>query len=197
MRRYTLYLAIGLITFGIGSMVVFKFYLQTDTDKNLTANYAKKVNKWIEEIELENAGFSELINAKNGDLITIQGSIDVKFLCLGVTDLQPNVCTTVLIGSSSEKKSLLIRLQTCNETNKSSCIVWKPDNLCADDILCSDKIKIYDNNSKPTELVEYWQDVKGYFHKNVQLKITGKVSIIDGKARFLTPIQNIELIENR
>lgn len=195
MRRTLFYLSAALLAFGIGSFVVYKFYIRANTDRNSSVNYVSTISKYAEQIEADNVGFDEMLKANNADFVIAQGFIDEKFLCLDVTDSQQNVCTTVLIGSSLEKKSLLIRLQVCNERTKSNCIVWKPNNLCPDNRLCSDKIKIYDSNSKPTELVEYLPDSKGYHHKNIQLKVTGKVSIVEGKARLLNPIQSIKIIE--
>ncbi len=205
MRRYTFYLAVALLAFGIGSFFVFKFYIQANTNKDSSANYINAINEDIKQIEAENIGFDELVKAKDGDVITVQGFIDIKFLCLDVTDSQQNICTTVLIGNSSEKKSLLIRLQVCNDQAKSNCIVWKPNNLCPDNILCSDKIKIYNNNLTPTELAGYFQSeqvIQGkqtlvHYYKNIQLKVTGRVSIIEGKARLLNPIEHIESIEGK
>ncbi len=170
MRRYTFHLAVALLAFGVGLFVVFKFYVRADRNEDSSTNYINTINGYMKQIESENIGFQELEKALNGDLVTVQGLIDVKFLCLDVTDSQQNVCTTVLTGNSSEKKSLLIRLQVCNEIAKSNCIVWKPNNLCPDNILCSDKIKIYDDNSKATELVEYLQDSKGFYYKNLSTR---------------------------
>jgi hypothetical protein len=199
MRRLVFYLSVALLAFGIGSFFVFKFYLKADTNKVSTTNYTNAVNKIIEYSESVNTGFDELINAKNGDFATVQGGIDIKFLCLDVTNSQQNVCTTVLIGSSSEKKSLLICLQVCNEQDKYNCIVWKPNNLCSDGVLCSDSMKIYDNNSNLIELVRYFEHNQNLVREypNIQFKVTGKVSNTDGKYRLENPIERIEVVERQ
>jgi hypothetical protein len=200
MRRYAFYLGIALSAFAIGLIVAFVSYLQTDINSSTVeepdAKFTKAINKLINQIEAENTGFAELSNARNGDLITVQGYIDEKFLCRDVTDAQTDVCTTLLLDySSKDTKKVLIRLQVCNELNKSSCIVWKPDNLCPND-LCSNQIRIYDNNSKFVELIERIGK-NSFTSKNVKLKVTGKVSIVDGKPRLITPIEKLEIIEMR
>lgn len=208
MRRYAFYLIVTFLAFIIGCFVAAVAYLSTNINSdtvevNPGARYLKELNKSINQIEAENHGFEELINAKDGELVTVQGYIDIKFLCHDVTDGQEDVCTTVLIGSSNEKKSLLIRLPVCSDLNKSSCIVWKPGNLCSDGLLCSDKIKIYDKNSKPVELFHRFQDYDSerdkhfwtYSLRNIQLKVTGKVTKIESKAYLKNPIDFIEFIE--
>lgn len=208
MRRFAFYLAVTFLAFTIGCFVAFVSYLSEDIDTdtvevNPGVKYLKELNKSINQIEAENHGFEELINAKDGDFVTIQGYIDIKFLCPNVTNGQEDVCTTVLIGGSNEKKSLLIRLPVCNDLNKSNCIVWKPGNLCSDGLLCSEKVRMYDKNSKPVELVYRYQhyDRKHdrhfgtYGFRNVQLKVTGSVSKIVDKAYLKNPIDSIEIVE--
>jgi hypothetical protein len=183
MRRYAFYFLIALLAFGIGLVVTFRIYLnptsKTEVNEPVSADYLNYVNKLINQIESQNAGFDELSKAEDGVYVTVQGFIDEKFLCLDVTDLQHNVCTTVLIGSSLEKKSLLIRFQVCNEQNKSNCIVWQPNNRCGEDRLCSDAIEIYDKNSNSVQLYRYVIVPGGRGRiptaTNIQLKITGKI----------------------
>lgn len=201
MRRYIFYIAVALLGFCIGSFLVFQFYFKIKTNNvtkaELNLNYIDWVNKTINQIESENKGYNELLNAKDGDIITVQGYFDEKFLCLDVTDSQPDVCTTVLIGSSDEDKSLLIRLPVCSEGDKSNCIVWKPENLCSDGENCSNTIRIYDDNSKPTDFVEAIQlegERRSYYHKSIKIKATGEISIVEGKYYMKNPVEKIEFI---
>lgn len=196
MRRTLFYILITLLAFG-GGVVAFKYHLQ-EVEKQKKLNYINTVDRWKQEVESLNKGFAELEKANDGDLITVQGFIDEKFLCLDVTEEQPNICTTVLIGNSEEKKSLMIRLNVCNESNNSNCIVWKPDNKCSAGELCSEKNRFYDNYGKPTDLIEevtFSDGFKGYTRKDVQFRVTGKVSIEENKPKLLTPIEKIEIIE--
>jgi hypothetical protein len=200
MRRYIFYFAVALLAFGIGLVVAFVSYLRTDINVDSIveqeAKQAKAINKLMNEIESENTGFAELSNAKNGDSITVQGYIDEKFLCHDVTDSQTDVCSTVLIGNSQENKSLLIRLKVCDEKNQSNCIVWKPGNLCPNNDFCSNQIRIYDNDSKFVELIERIGK-NSFTSKNIQLKVTGRVSNIGNTPRLMTPIEKLEFIEMR
>ena len=192
MRRTLFYALITLLAF-IGGVVAFKYHLQKLEEQNVIEQ-----NETIRKTELNNTGFAELEEASDGELITVQGFVDEKFLCLDVTEEQPNICTTVLIGNSSENKSLLIRLKVCNESDNSNCIVWKPANFCRTDKLCSETIRIYDNNSKPTDLIEeiiFDNGTRDFTKKSIQLRVTGKVSIEENKPKLLTPIDNIEIID--
>lgn len=199
MRRLALYFAVALLAFGVGSIVVIvKTKNSENSVEEKSAKYEKHINETINQIEFENKGFDELLNAKNGEIISVQGFFDQKFLCLDVTNSEPNICTTVLIGSSNENKSLLIRLPVCNEQNKSNCIVWKPDNICSDGESCSNVIRIYDNNSKITDLIETIKlkdGGKSYFDKSDKIKVTGKISFIEGKYYIKSPIEKIELTD--
>lgn len=201
MRQKAFFLAITLLAFVIGSLVVFVSYFKIDINAISVEEPSARYEKWTEEtihkIESGNKGFDELLNFNDGDSITIQGFFDEKFLCLDVTDSQPNICTTVLIGSSDENKSLLIRLPVCSERDKSNCIVWKPDNLCSEDESCSNTIRIYDNNSKPTDFVETIQlegGGKSYYRKSVKIKVTGKISIVESNYYLKNPVEKIEFI---
>lgn len=197
MRRTLFYLLITLFAFGSG-IAAFKYHLQK-VEEQKKLNYINTINRWKQEIESQNKGFDELEKANDGDLITVQDYIDEKFLCLDVTDEHPNVCTTVLTGNSSEEKSLMIRLNVCDESNNSNCIVWKPDNKCSAGELCFERITVYDNDGKPTDLKEviFNDGFKAYTRKSVQFRVTGKVSIEENKPKLLTPIEKIEIIELR
>ncbi len=207
MRRYLIYFAVTLLAFIIGCFVAAVSYLNININSEMVEvsggkRYQKQINETIDEIEAENVGFEELINAKDGAFITIQGVIDIKFLCHDVTFLQDDVCTTVLMGE--DKKTLVIRLKVCSDLNKLNCIVWKPNNLCADNELCSNRIKIYDKNSNPREFASYSQQYSSshgkqiwvYELRSLELKVTGKVSKIEGKTYLKNPIDFIEFIEN-
>lgn len=204
MSKIPFYFAITLLAFVVGSVVVFVSYFKTDINAisveepaGINQNWVKKT---IRKIESKNKGFDELLNFNNGDTVTVQGFFDAKFLCYDVTFSQPNICTTVLIGGSEEKKSLLIRLPVCSERDKSDCIVWKPDNLCSNGKYCSHTIRVYDNNSEPIDLsnIETSQlkdEGKSYYRSNIKIKLTGKISIIEGKYYLKNPVEKIELID--
>lgn len=188
------------MAFGIGSIFVIVSYFKTDINtisvEEPLGRYEKGIHSTIKQIESENKGFNELLNFNNGEPVTVQGFFDAKFLCHDVTYLQPNICTTVLIGNT-DKKSLIIRLPVCSERDRSNCIVWKPDNICSNGESCSNTIRIYDNNLKPTDFVETIQlegGGKGYYSKSIKIKVTGKISIVEGKYYLRNPVEKIELI---
>jgi hypothetical protein len=133
-------------------------------------------------VEPEIVGFDEVISAPSRGIVTVNGFIDTKFLCLDVTNSQTTICTTALVGNSSENKSMYIHLKVCNDSIKSVCIVWKPDNLCSENTLCSEQIKVYDTHSK---LID----------PDKKVKLTGEVVVIEGKGAFKIPIEKIEAAE--
>lgn len=197
MRRYTFYLAVTFLAFVIGSLVAAIYYYNTDITNDIVENplsrNARLANGQVKRVELLNRGFNELETAEDGDLVTVQGGIDEKFICHDVTELQPGICTTALLGNGTDGKFLVVRLKVCSD-EKSNCIVWKPDNLCANGELCSDRIRIYDNDSNFTELNKRIGK-NSFYIKNVKLKVTAKVSKTDGKARLLSSVEKIEITE--
>lgn len=191
MRRYGFYILIGIMAFGVG-LFVFKFYQRAAPHKLSPVEIQNLINRGIEAVESINGGFDELSNANDGDIITVQGMIDEKFLCLDVSALQPNICTTVLIGNSSESKSLLIRLRVCNEQITFNCIAWTSNNKCSTETSCSEKQTVFDKDSKafdtsssfPSYEMLNGKRTKIYLPKpfNTQLKVTRKVTKANGKS---------------
>lgn len=198
MRLYLFYFSIALLAFVIGSAVFYaESTVDTDSVEVSSAVYERWVEKNVRQFEPENRGFDELLSFKDGDTVAVQGGLDAKFLCPDVTDWQPNICTTDLIGNSNENRFLRIRLPVCRERDKSNCILWKPNNLCSENKECSNMIRIYDNDSKPTDFVKTIQlegAGKSYYYKNIDIKVTGKVSIIEGKYYLKSPVEKIEII---
>jgi hypothetical protein len=89
-------------------------------------------NKYINQLELLNSGYAQLDEAKDGDIITVQGVLDTGFYCLDVSESQQSICTTNLTGNPSEQKTLVFRLKICNEQVKSNCVVWKLNGFCSE-----------------------------------------------------------------
>lgn len=166
MCKFNFRLLAGLLTFGIGVLSVYFGFVKF--------NHSDAPIKQTEQVEPEILGFNEVVSAKDGTYVTVQGFIDLKFLCQGKSDLQEYVCTTALIGSSLEHKNMHIKIQKCNEIVKSNCIQY---NL---PFANPYEVKIYDFYSNPVDFMEQ------------QIKVTGSVSVVDGKGRFNNPIGKIE-----
>jgi hypothetical protein len=201
MRKHLFYFLIAILSFVIGTFIVIQFYTKDrsipNNDRDMITKRIEWFNRTIKSIEAENQWSLETSDLKNSGSITVQGDLDIKFLCLDVGSSQPDICTTILLGNSTQRKSLVIRLQTCNEQIKSNCIVWKPSNLCAENKLCSEKVKIYDSRANPVEL---WKDIEfkdGYSAKqpkNIQLKVTAKAQLENGKITLPNTVERIEII---
>jgi hypothetical protein len=170
MCRFKFRLLVALMTFGIGVLGASSWYSNN-------CQYTVKDSEYFKLFEPEIIGFNEVVTAKNETYVTAQGFIDEKFLCLDVTKTQQTICTTTLIGSSLEHKNMHFRLWICNEQIKSNCIEYNtiyPDNY---------NVKVYDYNSNLIDLSH-------------QIKITGSVSVEEGKGHFRNPIGRIERIDN-
>jgi len=171
MCKFKIRFLAAFLTFGIGLLGVSLWLIkpsviQHPSDKRME----------IIEAEPEIRGFNEVVSAKDGTYVTVQGWIDPKFLCRDEPDLEQIICTTALVGQSPAEKSMYIQLWKCSELIKSNCIVHNqtqsPDNA-----------KLYDNNSNRID-------------HNHQIKITGRVSVIEGKGKFRNPIGKIESIDS-
>ncbi len=169
MCKFKSRLFVALLTFGIGVIVV-SFWL-------VKSNSPQVSLKEEEQTEPEMIGFNEVVSAKDGNYVTVQGWIDIKFLCQDGNDLQNSICKTALVGESPAEKSMYMQLQICNEQIKSSCIDWNPSPPYLSNV------KVYDYNSNPID----------FYH---QIKVTAKISVVEGKGRFANPIGRIESIDN-
>jgi hypothetical protein len=173
MCRLKLRLLIALLTFGVG---VFGVFLWIEKSGFRPAIPTREVF----EIEPDIRGFAEILSASNGTYVTVQGFIDEKFLCGGAADSKQNICTTALIGNSSEGKFARIRFCRCDGQNKSDCAdlsQYDPNSPSAGDI------KIYDHESN---LIDFAKRVR----------VTGRVSIENGKKRFGNPVERIVSVAN-
>jgi hypothetical protein len=169
MCRFKFRLLIALLTFGIGVLVV-SFWL-------VKSNSPQVSLKEAEQTEPEIVGFREVVSAKDENYVTVQGWIDIKFLCRDENDLQNSICTTALVGKSPAEESMYIQLWICNEQIKSSCIDWNPSSPYLSNV------KVYDYNSNSID----------FSH---QIKVTAKVSVVDDKKGFAHPIGRIESIDD-
>ncbi len=183
------YLFVALAAFGI---VGSAFYQESVTQKRQQKRQAelKAENERQTRVETADVGYDEVVSARDGDLITITGNIDLKFRCQDVSESQREICTLALYGNKPGE-SMLARLKVCSDAHQKNCIVWNPNSQEAFDHLM---VYIIDDKGQKVAI-----DGKPMVEKpNPQmiypqyLMLTAKVTEIDGKGRFLDPIERIE-----
>lgn len=143
------------------------------------------VRRQFDEREIK--GYSSVVNGREGELVTVSGYVDVKGMCHDVTETERSVCTVGFLEADTD--SMLIRLNVCSETRRSNCIVW-PNYVPVDfrDVFA------YDNEGRTVDvdgriLIE---PPNTWMNEAEKVKITGMVSVINGKGKFVTPIERIE-----
>lgn len=162
---------VALLAFGIGVLGVSLWLI-----KSPISQPALKETEEIKEVTSEIRGFNEVVSAKDGTYVTVQGWIDPKYLCQGKSDSELSTCTTALVGKSPAEESMYIQLQLCNELVIYSCIVHDSSQPYYN-------AKIYDYNSNLINIEH-------------QIKVTGGITVIEGKGQFRNEIGRVESIDD-
>ena len=131
----------------------------------------------------------EVTRAKDGERVTLIDWIDEKYLCRDVTEVQRDVCTTALTRTnpSGTTESLEIKLKVCSDERRSNCIVW------SDPVDLRD-VYVYDDNGSPIDFdgMKLVKPPNTMSFEGVKLKLTGRVTVVDGRGKLLEPIEKIE-----
>lgn len=183
------YLFIALAAFGI---VGSAFYQESVSQKRLAELKAelKAENERQTRVETADVGYDEVVSARDGDLITITGNIDIKFRCQDVSESQSEICTLKFFGPKPGK-SMLARMKVCSDEQQKNCIVWSPNSqegfnpMMA--YIIDDKGQKVAIDGKPIVEKPNPQVIYPQY-----LMLTAKVTEINGKGRFLDPIERIE-----
>jgi hypothetical protein len=134
------------------------------------------------------SAFNEVKAGNDGDLITLTDAIDIKYLCNDVTDNQREICTTALTRSDNNRVySQTIKLRVCSEMRRKSCIVVEPRSDLKD-------IYVLDSKGEKFDFIglKLIQPSNAWTMDWKKLKITGRVSIVNGEGTLLEPIEKIE-----
>jgi hypothetical protein len=135
-------------------------------------------------------GFSNVTEAPDGELITIDVHLDGKGLCVGTERELINICT-ITAFSMDFRESILLRLRKCSDTVDTDCL------RCTDingDPLEYQKIVALDGSGKPIDFVGAQRLEQGWYLEPQPLRLTGRVTRIDGVGRFVEPILKIERV---
>ena len=136
-------------------------------------------------------GFEEVTNAPDGEYVTLTEYIDPKYLCMDLSPTQRNLCTTALVNANYQPFHIIeIRLRVCSETLRRNCIVFPfdSDNVDFREVYVLDNLgrTIDFDGERLIEAPNTWTA------ESVPLKLTGRVTVIDGKGKLIDPIDRIE-----
>ena len=176
MIRFGSWILVGLITFAAGLWTVYEYNHRDDRSVVQRPLFS----------QLPITGFSEITSARDGQVVSTIGFIDAKVLC-GKNDRQ--TCETYLVGDSTDGDALPIRIRFCGLDVQTNCIVPFAEPV---DFR---KVFVYD---KEGEAIDFDGTVliaepNTWTSKSQALKITGRVTVVDGIGRFIQPIEKIEL----
>ena len=152
-----------------------------------TSHTSTTSNKPIEQP----SGFEDVTSAKNGELVTVVDWIDQKYLCMDVTPTQREICTTALTRSDPMRiYTLEIRLWVCSEVRRKNCIVLDSDPTRMD----MRKVYVNDDDGNPIDFdgAKLIEPPNTWEYDAVKLRLTGRVSVVNGKGAFVEPIEKIE-----
>jgi hypothetical protein len=155
---------------------------------------AKNSNKWRNSDGLpKTKGFEEVTGAKDGERVTLTDWVDIKYLCLDVTETQREVCTTALTRTNPDNTfpSLEIKLRVCSPERRTNCIVWPAPPYPLNDLR---DVFVYDDTGSPIDFdgMRIIEPPNTWMFDSVKLKLTGRVTVIDGQGRLIEPIEKIE-----
>jgi hypothetical protein len=134
------------------------------------------------------AGFAEVESAKGGELITLTDWVDVKYLCSDVTPHQKETCTAAISRSENNRVySQIITLWVCSDVRKTNCIAAKPGSELSD-------IYVLDSNGEKFDFIglKLIQPSNAWMFDSKKVRITGRVTVVNGKGKLLEPIEKID-----
>ncbi len=134
-------------------------------------------------------GFSSVSDAADGELVTIDVHPDLKGLCSGMEPEFPDVCTQWVYGL--DHGTILLRLRKCSSSVTTDCL------RCTDingDPLDYQKIVALDSSGKPIDFVGAQRLEQGWYLDPQPLRLTGRVTRIDGVGRLVEPILKIDRV---
>lgn len=149
----------------------------------LKSQHSNQSNLTIAFEEMSREGFDEIASANNGEIVTVEGYIDIKGLC---NRSDSNLCETYF-GRGSEWQHIPIRLQICNDQIKINCITRMKVPVDFRDVWVNDKF------GKQIDF-DGWQLIEEpntWMSKDQPLRISGRVTKVNGVGRFLEPIEII------
>jgi hypothetical protein len=178
-RLNPIFMVVGVATFAFSLWVVFIYNHRNDR--------LQKPQPRFEELEIQ--GNEQVTLAGDGELVTVSGFIDEKVFCHAYGPGRPDVCETWLIGSSNEKNFLPIRIRYCSESLQNNCMhARRKDPIDFRDVY------VLDNAGNIVDFDGYRlvKPPNSWTSEPKRIKVTGRVSRINGIGRFVEPAVQIE-----
>lgn len=137
----------------------------------------------------EMIGFERVTTAPNDALITFEAFLDGKGICSSLEPEFRSVCT-IRVYSTAEGGSLLVRIAKCSDERTRNCL------------LCTDKngkplefqdVRAVDSDGNMIDFLGYRRVLpeRGWIQNEKPLKFTGRVTVVNGTGRIISPIEKI------
>lgn len=172
-----------LILLGGGTLLgsaVYQEKLKQDRIAARKAEYERQTR--IETADV--IGFPDVVSADEGELVTITGYLDIKFLCYDVGG-QKESCTASILNADSR---MLIKLDVCSDDAGTNCIKYPSVRRDMSDVYVRDhKGNAIDLDGR---LLVEEPDTSSSDPK--PFRMTGKVTKAYGTGRMIEPIMLIE-----
>lgn len=178
-----------LISIAFVSLLGSAFYQESKV-RDLRAEQKSEIERQIRVETAEISGFDHVVNAREGETVTITGFIDIKFLCRDVSSEQREICTTA-VSASQPERSMLIKLKVCSIQITKNCIVWDWDHKNGVDFR---NVHVIDDDGQNIDFDGHVliAEPNTWTANPAELKLSGQVSRMTGIGRILTPIERIE-----
>lgn len=142
-------------------------------------------------------GFEEIRGAKDGTNVTFTVRVDIKGMCSDITQAQREICTTWLMRNSSNESAsegVQAKFRVCSESIKTNCIVWD----FSDDGVDFRNVYALNKDGQPLDFdgEELIEPPNSWTSHSKDLKVTGRITVVDGEGRLIDPIEKIEEASN-
>lgn len=152
----------------------------------LGISFEAAVQQRIEDMEVR--GFIHVVQARDGELVSVEGFLDHKGACQDVGESQRLTCTAGFSGPY-DTGYMAVRLNICSDTVLTDCIEW-PQSIPVDfrDVFVRDSTGDaidFDGQTllePPNSWISYPREVV----------LTGRVTTVNGVGKFIEPIIRIE-----
>jgi hypothetical protein len=174
-----IFAVVGISTFAFSLWAVFVYDHRNDRPK--------KPEPRFEELEIR--GNEQVTLAGNGESVTVSGFIDTKAFCHAHGSGRPDICETWLIGSSSENNFLPVRIRYCSESLRSNCL-----HAPLKDPIDFRDVYVLDNSGEVIDFdgEKLIEPPNTWTSESKRIRVTGRVSRVNGVGRFIEPIFKIE-----
>ena len=168
------FVAVGSFFIGLAAFLLVNNVMSPPTTTEKT-NFA----------DLPISGFAEVTGAKESVLVSVDGFIDEKVLCRTFP-----VCETYLFRSDGlETEGIPIRLNICSDGIGLNCITRMSVAVDYRDVWVQD----FSGKQIDFDGARVIEEPNTWTYSPKRVRLTGRVSIVNGTGRFIEPIERIEV----